>query len=270
MDQHPFPLQIYPSQLASFKGKAKIFALKIGELSGTKPLSAFKQNDYLSIGIGYKGHSDLIKSAEFRADGDNNESLEMFRHDLIRSSIVEVFVAKLPKVDANFIEQAALVMAEYEVIQANTTFKIPMIMDEASAYCSESFSNLLVNQLTDLSKRQDAETWKDRANRMLDLTKAFTGLRNEEIEVIRNRSEVQAAKGEEERHHRYANNYVLLHHTFVGTEEKIITESLNHLLFHLKPLSEHLQQTVIDDDYILILPTGEQLWQTQIFDWMRQ
>tara|TARA_Y100001970_G_scaffold224984_2_gene277522 strand:- start:31984 stop:33246 length:1263 start_codon:yes stop_codon:yes gene_type:complete len=86
-----FPLPIYPSQLDSIKTKAKALAVLIAEKLDFKPLSAFKRNDYLSIALGYKGHSDLVESSKFRKEGDKYKPLWVFQNEDIASSIASVF-----------------------------------------------------------------------------------------------------------------------------------------------------------------------------------
>tara|TARA_B100001245_G_scaffold231302_1_gene211965 strand:- start:183 stop:677 length:495 start_codon:yes stop_codon:yes gene_type:complete len=89
------PLPIYPSQLDSIKTKAKALAVLIAEKLDSKPLSAFKRNDYLSIALGYKGHSDLVESSKFRKEGDKSKPLWVFQNEDIASSIARVFSKKI-------------------------------------------------------------------------------------------------------------------------------------------------------------------------------
>ncbi|OUV23312.1 MAG: hypothetical protein CBC55_01425 [Gammaproteobacteria bacterium TMED95] len=89
------PLQIYPSQLDSIKTKAKALASLIADELNSKPLSAFKRNDYFSIALGYKGHPDLIESAKFRASSDTNQSLIIFLNQDVTNSIAEVFSSRI-------------------------------------------------------------------------------------------------------------------------------------------------------------------------------
>ena len=89
------PLPIYPSQLDSIKTKAKALAVLIAEKLDFKPLSAFKRNDYLSIALGYKGHSDLVESSKFRKEGDKSKPLWVFQNEDIASSIARVFSKKI-------------------------------------------------------------------------------------------------------------------------------------------------------------------------------
>jgi len=89
------PVQIYPSQLAAFKAKAELLAISIAQVLSIKKLSAFKRNDYLAVSLGYKGHPDLIEAVKFRADSDKEQQLLIFSNADIRSSIAEVFSAKL-------------------------------------------------------------------------------------------------------------------------------------------------------------------------------
>lgn len=53
-------IQVHPSQLESFKLRAKELATFIHVLDGQKILSSFKRNDCLAVALGYKGHPDLI------------------------------------------------------------------------------------------------------------------------------------------------------------------------------------------------------------------
>ena len=90
-----FPLPIYPSQLDSIKTKSKALAILIAEKLDSKPLSAFKRNDYLSIALGYKGHADLVESAKVRKEGDKSKPLWVFQSEDIASSIARVFSKKI-------------------------------------------------------------------------------------------------------------------------------------------------------------------------------
>lgn len=129
-----FPVTIRPSQLSSFKEKAESFADIIASTTGSKTLSAFKRNDYLSMGVGYKGHTDLIKSAKFRACGDNHQPLYLFQSDILRTSIVEVFASKLPKLEVSAISKAAYLMAESELKDnTDSSSRLPMVVDELLA-----------------------------------------------------------------------------------------------------------------------------------------
>ncbi len=87
------PLQIYPSQLDAIKTKAKSLASHIAGVLGAEPLSAFKRNDFFSVALGYKGHSDLIASARFRAAGDTGQPLSVFGDPLVVASLAETFDA---------------------------------------------------------------------------------------------------------------------------------------------------------------------------------
>ena len=90
-----FPVQIYPSQLQSFKEKTNELAEAIAEALNQKKLSAFKRNDYVSIGIGYKSHDDLIDWANSRKQADKGQPLLLFADPLICNSINEVLCNKI-------------------------------------------------------------------------------------------------------------------------------------------------------------------------------
>ncbi|GIC77033.1 hypothetical protein [Moritella sp. F3] len=89
-----FPLAVYPSQLNAFKEKSDQLAKAIADALSQKKLSSFKRNDYLSIGIGYKSHSELTDSAKFRNQADENDFLIIYNKD-VTDSIIAVFTAKI-------------------------------------------------------------------------------------------------------------------------------------------------------------------------------
>jgi hypothetical protein len=88
---------IYPSQLTVFKEKAKALAAELAKVSPGVRLSAFKRNDYLANALGYKGHSDLVKSAHFRVSSDDGSQLIMFSDDVIKENIIGTFIRKIPE-----------------------------------------------------------------------------------------------------------------------------------------------------------------------------
>jgi hypothetical protein len=95
MNNSVLPLAIYPSQLYVLKAKALLLSLSVSEALSIKKLSAFKRNDYLAIALGYKGYSDLVMSAKFRASSDKEQPILIFTNEAIKQSIAEVFSEKL-------------------------------------------------------------------------------------------------------------------------------------------------------------------------------
>ncbi|MBE8232497.1 MAG: hypothetical protein HAW67_02090 [Endozoicomonadaceae bacterium] len=89
------PVAVYPSQLEEFKLRAGELAKSISIQTSTKPLSAFKRNDYLAISLGYKGYSDLVYSSQFRATGDKNAPFSIFHSDILKERVIKVFVSKI-------------------------------------------------------------------------------------------------------------------------------------------------------------------------------
>lgn len=130
-----FPLAVYPSQLDSLKERADTFASLISELSQTKKLSSFKRYDYLSMALGYKGHSDLVNASKFRVEADKQEGLLLFTESAIRSSIREVFTAKLPVIDSSVIDAATKKMAE---VESKSRSSIPMFFYDEGVESYES------------------------------------------------------------------------------------------------------------------------------------
>lgn len=88
---------IYSSQLIAFRAKAKELAVELNKVSPGIRLSAFKRNDYLANALGYKGHSDLIKSAHFRGSSDNGSPLVIFSDDAIKENIIKTLMMKIPQ-----------------------------------------------------------------------------------------------------------------------------------------------------------------------------
>ncbi len=104
MKNSSYPIPVYPSQLSYFKSFASGFAKLLAERTSTNPLSAFKRNDYLSMALGYKSHSDLIQSTKFRKEADINEELTAFADLALHSRIADVLWEKLntPKEDVHY------------------------------------------------------------------------------------------------------------------------------------------------------------------------
>lgn len=86
---NPYP--IYPSQTDTLKHRSKEFAQHISKETNTKIISSFKRNDWLSQALGYKGHTDLLKSTAFRKQADQNQPLVLFSDNRLRLKIVDVF-----------------------------------------------------------------------------------------------------------------------------------------------------------------------------------
>jgi len=106
----PFP--IYPSQLKSFKEKAKRLAEKITRKHPNIKLSAFKRNDLLSMALGYKGHADLVTSSSFRASSDKEDALLLFSNEKVVFAITEVLVKQYPLIKSNDVIGACLMLSE--------------------------------------------------------------------------------------------------------------------------------------------------------------
>ncbi|MGR5540547.1 hypothetical protein ACPV5V_18380 [Vibrio campbellii] len=102
---------VYPSQLKQFKESAKQFAVLISNESETSLISAFKRNDWLSLALGHKGHSDLTFFAKSCRDADTSEELYLFcDDDQLQSAIIDTFSLKLTDVSKEAIESAAFQM----------------------------------------------------------------------------------------------------------------------------------------------------------------
>jgi hypothetical protein len=90
-----FPLQIYPSQLQVLTEKINELAEAIADALSQKKLSSFKRNDYVSIGMGYKSHTDLIDRANSRKQADKGAPLLLFVEPQICDSINKVLCHKI-------------------------------------------------------------------------------------------------------------------------------------------------------------------------------
>lgn len=113
MSSQVFP--IYPSQLPSFKAKAKQLASYIEEKSACTSLSSYKRNDLLSMGLSYKGHSDLVQSAKFRQSSDTNAPLFLFvNKNRVCKRIASIFSSQLTHVTRHHIEEAIDEMVKIE------------------------------------------------------------------------------------------------------------------------------------------------------------
>lgn len=121
--ENPHP--IYPSQTNTFKNRAEEFARNIAQVTDTKIISAFKRNDWLSQALGYKGHTDLLKSAEFRKQADSNEPLIIFASKELRLGIVSKFAQKA-KLNFEQVNEAAKSVAEHETILSNISCDLPI------------------------------------------------------------------------------------------------------------------------------------------------
>ncbi|ARP06566.1 hypothetical protein K08M3_50560 [Vibrio alginolyticus] len=131
------PHPIYPSQTETLKHRSKKFAEHIAKETNTKILSAFKRNDWLSQALGYKSHTDLLKSTEFRKQADQNQPLALFSDSALRLKIVDVFSHRT-NISNEVLSLCSKQVAEQEVILNNTNPRacLPMAMyiDEAGFY----------------------------------------------------------------------------------------------------------------------------------------
>lgn len=126
-NKHP----VYPSQLKQFKESAKQFAALISNESETSLISAFKRNDWLSLALGHKGHSDLTFFAKSCRDADTSEELYLFCDDnQLQTTIIDVFSSKLPAVPREVIESAAFQMTMDEY---NRMLNTPFLEEENEA-----------------------------------------------------------------------------------------------------------------------------------------
>lgn len=124
---NPYP--IYPSQTDTLKHRGKEFAQHISKETNTKIISCFKRNDWLSQALGYKGHTDLLKSTEFRKQADQNQPLELFSDNTLRLKIVDVF-SQRTNISNEVLSLCSKKVAEHEVILNNVNPKasLPMAM----------------------------------------------------------------------------------------------------------------------------------------------
>ncbi len=131
------PHPIYPSQTETLKHRSKKFAEHIAKETNTKILSAFKRNDWLSQALGYKSHTDLLKSTEFRKQADQNQPLALFSDSALRLKIVDVFSHRT-NISNEVLSLCSKQVAEQEVIlnKTNPSACLPMAMyiDEAVFY----------------------------------------------------------------------------------------------------------------------------------------
>lgn len=131
------PHPIYPSQTETLKHRSKKFAEHIAKETNTKILSAFKRNDWLSQALGYKSHTDLLKSTEFRKQADQNQPLALFSDSALRLKIVDVFSHRT-NISNEVLSLCSKQVAEEEVIlnKTNPRACLPMAMyiDEAGFY----------------------------------------------------------------------------------------------------------------------------------------
>ncbi len=129
------PHPIYPSQTNTLKHRSKEFAEHIAKETNTKILSAFKRNDWVSQALGYKGHTDLLKSTEFRKQADQNQPLALFSDNALRLKIVDVFTQRTD-ISNEVLLLCSKQVAEHEAIlnNVNPHARLPMYLDEASFY----------------------------------------------------------------------------------------------------------------------------------------
>lgn len=126
------PYTIYPSQTDSLRHRSKKFAEHIAKETNAKTLSAFKRNDWVSQALGYKGHTDLLKSTEFRKQADQNQPLALFSDNVLRLKIVDVFEQRTD-ISYEVLSLCSKQVAEHEAIinNLNPHARLPMYLDEA-------------------------------------------------------------------------------------------------------------------------------------------
>lgn len=126
------PHPIYPSQLTDFKVQAKHLAEHIAQATSTKIISSFKRNDWLSQALGYKGHTDLIKSTELRKQGDTNQPLALFNDKSIRKDIVEIFSHRA-NIDPDILKRCVDLTAEKKGEFAQSASILLSVIDQFQA-----------------------------------------------------------------------------------------------------------------------------------------
>ncbi|WP_210467360.1 hypothetical protein [Vibrio crassostreae] len=129
------PHPIYPSQTDSLKHRSEEFAEHIAKETNAKTLSAFKRNDWVSQALGYKGHTDLLKSTEFRKQADQNQPLALFSDNGLRLKIVDVFEQRTD-ISYEVLSLCSKQVSEHEAIinNMNPHARLPMYLDEAGFY----------------------------------------------------------------------------------------------------------------------------------------
>lgn len=117
-----YRLPVYSSQLDRFKSVADDFGLCILKELPVNKLSKFKRLDYLSVSIGYKGHSDLVTFAKHYTGPKNYNEIIIFGHEEVRHQIAEYFSSKLHNISYSSLLAVCeiMMMKENESI-ANST-----------------------------------------------------------------------------------------------------------------------------------------------------
>tara|TARA_B100000446_G_scaffold15921_1_gene13470 strand:- start:18744 stop:19592 length:849 start_codon:yes stop_codon:yes gene_type:complete len=158
-----FPVQIYPSQLQEFKEKTNNLAKEISEYLNQKKLSAFKRNDYISIGLGYKSYVDLIDSANSRKQADKGQPLLLFTVTQICDSISQVLCSKVKDLDNEGCSLILRRLGQKEPIDHkntlksmnNTPFRLGKPMRDTTVSLTKVSDKRIVDELQRMIKRHN-------------------------------------------------------------------------------------------------------------------
>lgn len=158
-----FPVQIYPSQLQEFKEKTNNLAKEISEYLNQKKLSAFKRNDYISIGLGYKSYVDLIDSANSRKQADKGQPLLLFTVTQICDSISQVLCSKVKDLDNEGCSLILRRLGQKESIDHkntlksmnNTPFRLGKPMRDTTVSLTKVSDKRIVDELQRMIKRHN-------------------------------------------------------------------------------------------------------------------
>jgi len=124
---------IYPSQLLSFKAKSSKLMNVLEEFTPFGGMSFFRWNDLISRSLGYKGHSDLVYHAKFRASSDSGEPLILFSDISLVSSI------------ATQLSNASELLTYDEVVDACLSISEDQNLRGLIEKSNDNFASLLVN-----------------------------------------------------------------------------------------------------------------------------
>ena len=119
MQHHATAFPVHAFQLKSFKSKAKALSIELSKLVPDLSLSAFQRNDYLSMALGYKGHSDLVVSTSFRASSCKDKELDIFSNCIVRENIINIFSENIPHITKEQVSLCCLLLSEnLEIIKS--------------------------------------------------------------------------------------------------------------------------------------------------------
>lgn len=153
-------ISIYPSQLNSFKEKAKKLASAIEKAGIVKKVPSQLRYEILAKSLGYKGHSDLKEKTKFRAQADKHDCLIIFSNENMPELITTNYCEKFPDIrtEQDLIRSICKLLANQE--DDSWSAGIAKITDDSNIWIKITFTKEGIEFLNITRKFLIALDWK--------------------------------------------------------------------------------------------------------------